>query len=232
MTINNISFDKLTNVKGKEIIFNAGTSNYVAINSVKIGETYYDTIFEAIENIKIGETIVLEKDIDLGDNNLVIDIENIIIDLNDKSITGSGSNGTIQVVSGSAVIKGNGSINATLGPDNYSMAVWVTGGNLIIEGGTFRNTTDNSERGTDLIYASVNGKVYITGGTFEAATPQWTLNCKDKDYKSGSANIFVSGGSFKGFDPSNNKVEGENTNFVIDGYKSIENNGYYEITKI
>ena len=92
-----------------------------------------------------------------------------------------------------------------------------------------KNETDGSERGTDLIYASGNSLIEINGGVFEAATPQWTLNVKDVDYKAGKANIIVKGGSFKNFDPANNNAEGANTNFVALGYQSVKEGDYYVV---
>ena len=44
------------------------------------------------------------------------------------------------------------------------------------------------------------------------------LNCYDANRKSGAAKIIVTGGTFVNFAPSNCKAEGENTNFVADGY--------------
>ena len=64
---------------------------------------------------------------------------------------------------------------------------------------------------------------------FEAAKPEWTLNVKDADYKAGTAKIVVKGGSFKGFDPANNKAEGAGTSFVADGYESVLEGEYYVV---
>ena len=96
----------------------------------------------------------------------------------------------------------------------------------------YKNETDGSSRGTDLIYASGTGCIEINGGVFEAAKPEWTLNCKDADYKAGTAKIIVKGGSFKGFDPANNSAEGAGTNFVADGYKSVKEGEYYVVKPV
>ena len=145
--------------------------------------------------------------------------------INSGKIIGNGSNGLIRVEDGNVTING-GTFEATLGADNYSMAVWAKGGLTTIKGGTFKNATDGSERGTDLIYASINGKITIEGGVFEAATPAWTLNQKDGERDTTS--ITVKGGQFKDFDPANNKAEGEGTTFVADGLhtKRDEKNVY------
>ena len=87
----------------------------------------------------------------------------------------------------------------------------VQQGTLIVNGGFFQVTPD--------------------GGTNDC---RYTLNCIDDNYKNGSANIIVKGGTFVNFDPSNNLAEGENTNFVAPGYKVIsetQSNGdiYYTV---
>lgn len=131
------------------------------------------------------------------------------------------------VKDGSLVIEGDGEVVAQ--DATYSMAIWANGGNVTIKGGTFRNGGDSC----DLIYASNGGVVTIEGGEFFASgpasgtvpgtkNPYSALNVKDKDYKSGISNIIVKGGIFHNFDPSNNLSEGENTNFVADGFKSVE----------
>jgi hypothetical protein len=126
-------------------------------------------------------------------------------------------------------LAGHGEVNATLGSDGYSMTVWADAGKVVINDGVYTNATDGSDRGTDLIYASGTGHIEINGGIFEAATPEWTLNVKDVDYKAGKANIVVKGGSFKNFDPSNCKAEGEGTNFVPLGYQSVKEGNYYVV---
>ena len=93
----------------------------------------------------------------------------------------------------------------------------ISGANLVINGGTYYGggTAVQAQKGT----------VTINGGHF-AVEPfsdarygyDFLLNCLDANYKNGSAKIIVKGGTFVNFDPSNCKAEGENTNFVADGY--------------
>ena len=71
------------------------------------------------------------------------------------------------------------------------------------------------------------GHLVINGGFF-AVEPfegsygyNFLLNCIDSNYKNGTASITVYGGTFVNFDPSDNKAEGANTNFVADGYKVV-----------
>ena len=68
------------------------------------------------------------------------------------------------------------------------------------------------------------GTLTITGGHFaveafgEPYGYNFLLNCLDANYKNGSAKIIVKGGTFVNFNPADCKAEGENTNFVADGY--------------
>lgn len=188
--------------------------------------------------------------IDLDKEAAIINTK-LTIDLNNKSITGgvfSESNGSINEGTsdsyafwvkegGDLTIEGEGEIVAL--DATYSMAVWANGGDVTIKGGTFRNGGD----GTDLIYASAGGNVYIYGGEFigagntrvepGTANKFSLLNIKDKDYKSGISEIVVYGGKFHGFNPADNLSEGPNTNFVAEGYKSVEiESNVWEVSKI
>lgn len=106
----------------------------------------------------------------------------------------------------------------------YSMAVWAKGGKVDIYGGKYYNSGD----GCDLIYASEGAEVNIYGGEFHATKRSGevpgtkneysALNLKDNS----NSKITVFGGTFYGFNPANNVSEGPNTNFVAEGYQSIE----------
>jgi hypothetical protein len=106
-------------------------------------------------------------------------------------------------------------------------------GHLVINGGEY------SAVGCSCIYVA-NGLCEINGGTFfsqpsssTAATSQaeigkygqyrhFLLNLYDSFGRRGDARIVVRGGSFIGFDPADNYAEGNGTNFVAEGYKSVE----------
>lgn len=120
----------------------------------------------------------------------------------------------------------NTKVHATLGAENYSMALWAKGQGtkVIINGGYYTNETDGSERGTDLIYASGDATIEINGGTFKAATPKWTLNCKDNT----ASKITVKGGTYYKFDPSNADV-GKGEVVVPEGYKVVKNGDWYTV---
>ena len=96
---------------------------------------------------------------------------------------------------------------------------------VTINSGNYTCTGTNGE----VVYVQKGGKVVINGGTFSnpGATTYNTflLNIKD-DFRSTLNDpreaIEVFGGTFYGFNPANNEAEGPNTNFVAEGYKSVE----------
>ena len=235
MSVKQISVNSIFVPIGDELILGGGDSlGELDIYTTRIGNIGYDNVAEAINFAGNGDVITLQNDIHMGDaddDHLIINTENISIDLGGKTLTANGSMGAVKVESGIVTFDGTGTIKGTLGSDDYSMAIWAAGScKVVINDGLYRNETDGTERGTDLIYASGDSCIEINGGVFEAAKPEWTLNCKDADCKAGKANIIVKGGSFKHFDPANNNAEGPNTCFVADGYKSTKDGDYYIVT--
>ena len=183
---------------------------------------------DAIAHADNGEVISLQENFQ-SNNSLVVANKEVVLDLNNHNLIGNGNDGAIYAENGKVTLTGEGLVHGTLGADAYSMSVWAYDAHVVINDGLYTNETDGSERGTDLIYASGNSLIEINGGVFEAATPQWTLNVKDVDYKAGKANIVVKGGSFKNFDPANCLAEGPNTNFVALGYQSVKEGDYYVV---
>ena len=92
------------------------------------------------------------------------------------------------------------------------ITVTVNGGNYY-GGGTIFNV----EKGTLI----VNDGFFQVAPDIDTKDYRYTLNCIDKNYKAGTANIIVKGGTYVNFDPSDNGAEGEHTNFVADGYKVV-----------
>ena len=106
------------------------------------------------------------------------------------------------------------------------ITVTVNGGNYYGGGTTF-----NVEKGTLI----VNDGFFQVAPDIDTKDYRYTLNCIDKNYKAGTANIIVKGGTYVNFDPSDNGAEGEHTNFVADGYKVVpETHGsdtWYKVVK-
>ena len=190
-----------------------------------IGNVNYDTLSQAITAAQAtagGATIKLLKSIETSSYYEVKGDNPVTIDLNGFNITGSGISGLFYVTaSGDLTITGEGTVTA-VEDRGAAMAVWVRSPNakVTLAGGTYAQRISNTEdTHFDLIYVE-RGTAEITGGKYEAYTPKWTLNCKDEYYKSGEANITVTGGTFKSFDPNvapEQKVDGKAPSFAAPG---------------
>lgn len=175
-------------------------------------------------NYNPDETIVIEegeKTIELNGNQLTAPT---FVDESDNSSNSYG----LWVKGGKVIINGQGEIIAQ--DADYSMAVWANGGTVVINDGVFRNGGENC----DLIYVSNGGTVEIYGGEFYAThrgegngtkNEYSALNIKDRDRE--NSKITVYGGKFFKFNPGDNVSEGEHTNFVAEGYKSIQDGDYW-----
>ena len=204
----------------------------------KVDNVKYDTLQAAInaaQATKGGATITLLKNINTKSYYTVNGDNPVTIDLAGYNITGSGISGLFYVTAkGDLTIKGKGTVTAV--EDNgAAMAVWVRSpiAKVTLEGGTYtQQITNTADPHFDLIYVE-RGNVYVKGGTYKGATPDWTLNCYDEHYQSKEANIEVTGGTFVGFDPANNKAEGEGTSFVPAGYVSTKGaDGNFVVTEV
>lgn len=167
---------------------------------------------------------------------------NLTVDLNGKTLTSTNNtitNGIFTVFAGAKLtIEGNGTINAACQTNNYSMAVWAYGGEVVINGGTYTNVGAKDHDGTkpnnnELIYVSNGGKITINAGTFignsenETYGARYTLNAAD-----GSTNPFVvKGGTFIAYNPAASASEAPVANFVDFGYKVVESNGTYTVVE-
>ena len=190
-----------------------------------VGGVEYTTLAEAIAAANAGETVTLLADINTPEKTYEI-TKSLTIDLNGKTVTGSGYDGVFEVTGKNI----NVVLNATNGgkviavensgsAGKYAMAVWMCGdgSTLTINGGEFiQNITSTNDKQMDMIYASA-GTIIINSGSFTSGTPKWTLNINDSAYKNGTANIIVNGGTFTGYDPRNAENEGKGTSLVADG---------------
>lgn len=190
--------------------------------------------------IAAGKNVKLTADIALTESVLVKDVTSVI-DLNGFDLVAE-STDAIVVEGGNLTINGNGDVKAATDNESSANALWVKYGNAVINGGNYYVGADNALR-NDCIYlgaaslkadaANYVSTITINGGTFEAKAQEydqyWVLNVQDDFYRAGSK-IVVYGGSYKNFNPANNKSEGANTNFVAPG-KTVEQNGDWYIVK-
>ena len=188
----------------------------------KIGEEYFATLADAIAVAQNGATVVLVKDVDTPAVTYVIN-KDLTIDLNGRTVTGSGYDGVFQIDNADAkVLIKNGNIVAvenTGSAGKYAMAIWACKADCEVtleDLNVSQKITHTDDKQMDMIYTS-GGTIIINSGNFASGTPAWTLNCKDEAYKAGTAKIIVNGGTFKGFDPMNGETEGKGTSFVAAG---------------
>lgn len=156
---------------------------------------------------------------------------NFTLNLNGKTITNKVDNTATDVIvvaeGATLTINGEGTVEAVTGNDGYAV---IADGTVIINGGTFKSGADADGAANAVVYARGNGKVYVNGGTFpNANNSAYVLNKKDSDRA--TTTIEVTGGTFTNWNPANNAAEGAGTNFVVEGYKSVEvETGVWEVS--
>jgi len=176
---------------------------------------------ELLSALSEGGDIILPASMNM-ETAAVID-KDVALDLNGKRLTiaeDTVGDGVFHVTGGTMTISGDGYINGA-GKNEYNMAIWADGGNVIINGGTFTNegaTATDDPSHMDLIYIKNGSNLEINGGFFRCATPKWTLNKHDKT----ESTITVKGGTFVDYNPAASETEpGGTVSFVAEGYTVI-----------
>ena len=123
--------------------------------------------------------------------------------------------------SGNLSIVGPGTIKATaVLPNKQTSGISVRNGGTV---NIFDGVTVDGGSGSKGNYAVriIYGTVNIYGGVFECdGDAKLLINMQDTNRSKCTAKIY--GGTFVGFNPADNTAEGTGTNFVADGYKSVE----------
>lgn len=195
--------------------------------AIEYGDYYYSfpTFEAAYEKALEGETIVLLHDVTI-DNVLKVADKKVTFNLNGHNI--SSTTDVFEVAGGALTIIGDGEVHAATTNSEPCCAVWAYGEAVVnINGGTYKIGYPAGDY-NDLIYAKDSAVINIYGGTFHNSGIEnsFVLNLKDGS----AADINVYGGSYEKFNPANNKSEGANTNFVVEG-KTVEQNGDWYIVK-
>lgn len=172
------------------------------------------------------EVIQLEDDI-LVEAPIVVTRE-VVLDMNGKTLSnevdiwdeGANAWAIISVREGGVLtVEGNGKIQ-TKENDCYAIDV-MDGGHLVVNSGEFVGNIH-------AVYV-YEGSAEIKGGKYSvqqkysdnpATANEYVLNLEDAHREAGTASIVVTGGTFVEFNPQNCMAEGDNTNFVQEGYVS------------
>ena len=197
----------------------AGEENYNAewgnlLSAAKNGGT-----LTLSADVVVPETIIIEKDLTLNLNGKTIKNE-----LGTKA-SAVGTDVIIVNEGATLTIEGDGTIEAVSGNDGYAI---IADGRVIINGGKIKSGIDQNNEPNAVVYARNNGEVYVNGGVFpNEHNSKFVLN--KKDAHRATTTIEVRGGKFYNFNPQNNAAEGDNTNFVAEGYGVYEKDGWYEV---
>ena len=204
------------------------------------GITTEQALKDAITAATDGATITLGGDIDLSQTITVN--KTITLNMNGKKLyntsdlwdkpTAEANNWSLISVrgSGNLTITGNGTFAAKEN-DCYAVDVQESA-TVTIKNGTFIGNIH-------AVYVSA-GTANVEGGTYSvqqkypdpAKGDEFVLNCYDANRANGTAHINVTGGTFKNFNPADNKAEGEGNNFadnslVVQKNNTVQNNDYY-----
>ena len=191
----------------------------------EVGSKKYETLADAIRLATKGKTVKLLADVEQN-TQLTIN-KSITLDLNGKTIRntvdiwGDKANAILSITSGAKVtITGNGTIDAK---ENDCYAINMVKGDLTIENGTFYGNVS--------VVQVQEGTLSVKGGTFDLhqkweGSSKYLINCIDKAYVDGSANVAISGGTFVDFDPNvspEQKVDGKTPSFAAPGVGITKN---------
>lgn len=211
-------------------------TTYVADGYVSVEKDGVWTVLPGVKDVAALKSVFNEGGVVALANNLVLDRtlsvpagKEVVIDLNGKTIRNTedlwdvpnkfaNNWSLLSVKGGTLTIKGAGTLQAK---ENDCYAVDVQdGGKVVIEDGTYVGNIHAVYvyEGT----AEIKGGKYSIQQTSGLPSPYgYVLNCYDANRKNGTAKILVSGGEFVKFNPADCVAEGEGTNFVIAGYKSV-----------
>ncbi len=185
----------------------APTAVFAADDVAKIGDTTYESLSAAVTAAKSGETIILIKDHTEEVTNVLAD-DNIIIDLNSKTLSGRiFSKGVMTVKNGTIVntnkdesgIESNGA-SANLTVENLKItsvrhALRIDGGAATINSGHYETncTTNTTVYGLN---ASSQATVVINGGKFYGSGTNGKEASAAAQFNGNGGLYIVNGGEF------------------------------------
>lgn len=164
-------------------------------------------------------TVKLSEDVATGRFGPGITAKNTVkLNLNSHNLAITG----LTTSSAQAAILARGSQNITIGGKGtidagQGVCIETSSANAVINLTGSTTIYQTNRPNAELIYC-YTGTINITNGTFKNNGSPYLLNCYDANYRSGTANIIVTGGKFYDFNPMDNSAEGEHTNFLAEGY--------------
>ena len=215
--------------EGYAPVANADGTYSVGVPVAQIGGNVFTSLQAAIDAAQAGDTVQLIADAVVDATVVVQDKDAITLDLNGKTISNTKEiwneavyNWSLISVRGNSdlTITGNGAIDA-LANDSYAIDLQDAASKCTIENGAFTGNIS-------AVYV-FDGSLTINGGMFDIkqmsgqGDRRFTINCYDSNYKNGTAQVSINGGTFNGFDPANNLAEGTGTAFTAPGYTSVAN---------
>ncbi len=133
----------------------------------------------------------------------------------------------ISVRGGDLTITGNGTLDAK---EDDCYAVDVQEGTVTIENGTIIGNVS-------AVYV-LKGTANIEGGTYSIKQKstfddeRYTLNCLDENFRAGTADIIVTGGTFNKYNPAISNSENPEAVFVAEGYEAKQEGDNYVVSAV
>lgn len=204
----------------------------------QIGEKTYATLKAAFEAAQDGDTVTLLRDAEVsGEDTLDARLairKAITLNLNDKTINSPDDMGTNNTNFTALIVAADVTINATTGGiktgNNGAYAINVmSGATLTINGGTYYGggTAVQVQKGTLII----NDGHFSCEPFGEPYGYKYLINCIDKAWENETAKVFIKGGTFVKFDPSDSASENPNGNFLAEGYGVKQDGDNYIVTE-
>lgn len=221
----------------KPFLPGSGNTNTPGDDVIVVPGIPVTTMEEILAALEAGEEeIKLEADIETSDYIEIRD-KKLVINLNGHVITHPANSGAsykdvFEVYgTGELTINGEGKVIAE---DGY--CIYSTGDSKVnLNGGYYLSPVS-------VVDARKNSSVTINGGEFfvdGSNNPdgdfgqKFTLNLRDKtgDYAGELSEIVVKGGKYYKFDPASNESNGASTNYVAEGYESVQDGDWFIVSK-
>ena len=189
------------------------------------------------ENVELTQNISVENGLTVQPVTRAANFE-MSVNLNGKTLTYTGNDVLFRVNGATLSIFGDGAIvtnPTTYGGDsagNGYVALVKDNGTVNFYGGSY------DAQATCTIAQVVTGAVNVYAGEFQVDMKKYTdangnaaylLNCTDANWKNGTADINVYGGSFYKFNPADNAAETAGTNFVAEGKTVVKADDWYTV---